>query len=254
MLSIFYYRVLACFAVFFSFLGAVPAISKGFVAHQIALDVRSGDKSDDKLILASVSMTPNTAPMLRIHKLLTSDIKQAFMKVSPEYPQPSVILGFIAPGQETLYDLTRLLPATVDKIKFLLDDLDAREELRNSDPEMFRRLIEEGHIDPDQSQLGKVLQTEFKRMKCYRSSIDGQWGPGSRRAVGAYFDQLNNITWPDQSLTVILFRSVLINGDVDCPMPLKAKKKLRSVDAKKEVEPVTKKPKISLGVGTGVFR
>tara|TARA_B100000768_G_scaffold107009_1_gene99305 strand:+ start:13845 stop:14585 length:741 start_codon:yes stop_codon:yes gene_type:complete len=246
--------VLACFAVFFSLLGAVPAISKNFVADQIALDVRSGGESDDKLILASVSLSPNTPPILRIHKLSTPDIKQASVKASPDYPQPSVILGFIVPGQEALYDLIRLLPATVDKIKFSLDDLDAREALRNNDPDMFRRLIEEGHIDPDQSQLGQVLQTEFKRMKCYRSSIDGQWGPGSRRAVGAYFDQLNNITWPDQSLTVILFRSVLINGDVDCPMPLKAKKQLRSVNAKKEVEPVTKKPKISLGGGSGVFR
>ena len=31
------------------------------------------------------------------------------------------------------------------------------------------------------------LQTELARMNCYRSRIDGDWGPGSRRSVGWSF-------------------------------------------------------------------
>jgi hypothetical protein len=243
--------ILTFFSVFFSCLGVGHAISKGLDVKQILLDLGS----ENELILASVSLKAYEAPILRLQNSSGAGIKRASLTVSPELPQPSVILGLIEAGKETLFGLNRLLPATVEKFKFALDDLAAREFLRNSNPDLFRRLIQEGHLDPIENQLSWVLQTELKRMQCYTSRIDGSWGPGSRRAVGAYFDQLSDRTWLDQSPTIALFRSVLLIGDVDCPLAQIAKKQQRSTKTETEIKKETKKPLISLGgVGSGAFR
>jgi len=243
--------ILTFFSIFFSFLGIGQALSKGLDIQQILLDVGS----ENKLILTSISLKVDEAPILRLQNSLGAGIKRASLTVSPELPKPSVIIGLIEAGKESLFDLNRLLPATVEKIKFALDDLAAREFLRKSDPDLFRRLIQEGHLDPIESQLSWVLQTELKRMQCYTSRVDGSWGPGSRRAVGAYFDQLSDITWPDQSPTIALFRSVLIIGDVDCPLPQIAKRQQRSTKTETDIKKEAKKPIISLGgVGSGAFR
>lgn len=243
--------ILTFFSIFFSFLGIGQALSKGLDIQQILLDVGS----ENKLILTSISLKVDEAPILRLQNSLGAGIKRASLTVSPELPKPSVIIGLIEAGKESLFDLNRLLPATVEKIKFALDDLAAREFLRKSDPDLFRRLIQEGHLDPIESQLSWVLQTELKRMQCYTSRVDGSWGPGSRRAVGAYFAQLSDITWPDQSPTIALFRSVLIIGDVDCPLPQIAKRQQRSTKTETDIKKEAKKPIISLGgVGSGAFR
>jgi hypothetical protein len=34
--------------------------------------------------------------------------------------------------------------------------------------------------------LNRRVQTELSRVGCYRQAIDGEWGPGSRRALGDY--------------------------------------------------------------------
>jgi hypothetical protein len=243
--------ILTFFSIFFSFLGIGQALSKGLDIQQILLDVGS----ENKLILTSISLKVDEAPILRLQNSLGAGIKRASLTVSPELPKPSVIIGLIEAGKESLFDLNRLLPATVEKIKFALDDLAAREFLRKSDPDLFRRLIQEGHLDPIESQLSWVLQTELKRMQCYTSRVDGSWGPGSRRAVGAYFAQLSDITWPDQSPTIALFRSVLIIGDVDCPLPQIAKRQQLSTKTETDIKKEAKKPIISLGgVGSGAFR
>ncbi|MEX0308728.1 MAG: hypothetical protein AB3N17_00635 [Tateyamaria sp.] len=137
-------------------------------------------------------------------------------------PQPSIILGRIAPGQEEEFGIERLLPETVAQVIFDLADLDARNALRADNPELFAQLISEGHLDPEADQLNRTLQVELQRMNCYRSGIDGAWGPGSRRSVASYFEQLANVSWPDQQPTNELFRAILLNGDVACPTPVAA--------------------------------
>ncbi|MFL4472318.1 hypothetical protein ACERZ8_21430 [Tateyamaria armeniaca] len=187
-------------------------------------------------------------------------------------PQPSIIIGLIAPGQEEEFGLESLLPGTVDAMGFALDDLAAREALRESDPEMFRRLIEEGHLDPGSDELNRVLQIELSRMNCYRSGIDGAWGPGSRRSVGEYFEQLASVDWPDQAPTQELFRAIMLNGDVACPTPVAAAPRRTTpttsrpattrtqtapraaAPAPARTAPAAKpKPKLSIG-GSGVLR
>lgn len=193
-------------------LNPVPvALAQGLEIAPIGFDV--ADQGDD-LVLAAFA--PDAAPVFDGVRTGTAP---AAARVSAGLPRPSIILGLITPGQEEDFGLENLLPATVEQFAFALDDLAAREALRESDPILFERLVNEGHLDPDAGALPTVLQTELARMNCYRAGIDGLWGPGSRRSVGEYFDQLASVEWPDQAPTFELFRAIILNGDVACSAP-----------------------------------
>ena len=134
-------------------------------------------------------------------------------------PQPSIILGAIEPGEEVAFGIDFVLPATVERFQFDYDDIEAREALRARNPNLFRRLVEGGYIDPPSTgdTLVRALQSEFRRMNCYTSTIDGVWGNGSRRAILSYFQLLRNVgPWPNDQPSNELFRAILINGDVEC--------------------------------------
>ncbi|MEL6689289.1 MAG: hypothetical protein AAFP28_03130 [Pseudomonadota bacterium] len=133
-------------------------------------------------------------------------------------PQPSLILGFIEIGQEAAFGIETLLSTTVEQVAFAPDDLAAREALRTSDPELFRQLVEEGHVDPAADDVVLTLQRELRRMNCYTGAIDNDWGPGSRRAVPAYFARLPDQSWSGDAATVDLFRAIVLSGDVSCPV------------------------------------
>ncbi len=192
--------------------GTVAAQS--FEIQPIGIDI--SDDPSGGLVLAAFD--PSDAAPLITGLGGGATVLQASV-VTGNLPQPSIILGRIAPGQEASFGIETLLPETVAQFAFSLDDLEARAALRESDPELFRQLVEEGHVDPETSQLNRTLQIELARMNCYRSGIDGAWGPGSRRSVSSYFDQLDEVSWPDQAPTPDLFRALLINGDVACPTP-----------------------------------
>lgn len=196
-------------------LSPLPVLSQGLDIQPISLDVAG----DSNLVLAALPVAGG-APVFGSSLNETPGIVPVAVRRAAALPQPSIILGLIAPGEEEAFGVERLLPATVQEIAFELDDLAAREDLRARDPDLFRRLIEEGHLDPAPDQLNRVLQTELSRMNCYRSGIDGAWGPGSRRSVAAYFDELQTVSWPDQDPSAELFRQIILNGDVTCPVPV----------------------------------
>lgn len=246
---------------------APVANAQGLEIAPIGFDVAD---EGDSLVLAAFA-APNDAPLLG---LIQGAAIPVAARVSAGLPQPSIIVGLIAPGQEEEFGVERLLPATVEQVGFPLDDLAAREAMRESDPDMFRRLIEEGHLDPEADQLNRALQIELARMNCYRSGIDGAWGPGSRRSVGQYFDQVASVDWPDAAPTNDLLRTIIINGDVACPTPVAAAPRATTTrstttrrttttraatpraaaPAPKPAAPAAKKkPKLSLG-GSGVLR
>jgi hypothetical protein len=123
-------------------------------------------------------------------------------------PQPSVILGETA-------TLASLATPTPDQ---LLDytDIAARQALKASDAAEYERLILTGAYDPPPEQLAAAVQTELARMNCYTTTIDGDWGNGSRRALQRYFDVLE-IAAPSQDPTIDIFRQLLKQDDVECP-------------------------------------
>ena len=133
------------------------------------------------------------------------------------FPAPSIILGRVAAGTEESYGIDRLMPETVAQFAFPYNDLDSRNALRTTDPEMLRALVSQGHIDPPEDLVAVAIQEELQRMNCYRSTIDGVWGGGSRRAAAEYFRTRGvDDNGLGNTATVDLFRSIVLGGDTTC--------------------------------------
>lgn len=177
------------------------------------IDDQIADEAEDDIILVS-AYAPQALPP-RISRFNTAS-REARPTIAGR-PNPSIVLGKIEPGAEESFGVEGLLQDTVAAFGFAFDDLAAREALRTSNPELFRDLIQGGHIDPPGEQLARVLQQELARMNCYRSSIDGVWGGGSRSSVTSYFQTLDNGNRaPGSAPSNELFRSIVLNGDVTC--------------------------------------
>jgi hypothetical protein len=129
-------------------------------------------------------------------------------------PKPSVILG----DAPTLVALETPTPETPPTQLLDYTDLTARAAVKTADPAEYDRLILAGSYDPPPDQLPVAVQTELKRMGCYRGGIDGQWGPGSRRALQLYFDTRQAAT-ATQEPTIEVFHALLQKDDVECPAP-----------------------------------
>lgn len=189
------------------------AVAQSLDIQPIHLDVDLDTPSDSGEVLLVAAYEPETgSPVL--DRTLSG---RAAVITDAGLPAPSIIVGLIEAGKEDDFGIETLLPATLEASRFAYDDLEAREALRVSDPELFRKLVEGGYIDPPEDQLGRALQTELKRFGCYTSSIDGIWGGGSRRAVGRYAAALDDPgTEVGQEPTPQLFRTILLKGDVEC--------------------------------------
>lgn len=137
-------------------------------------------------------------------------------------PAPSILVGFVTEESDLALEPEIIAPAIVDApiagLGLSYDDLDARNEMRTADPDIFASLVESGAFDPPDTELGRAIQTELARMNCYRSTIDGLWGPGSRRSVAGYYEQVGGTT-PSQDPDVRIFRAIITSEDVRCPDP-----------------------------------
>lgn len=139
------------------------------------------------------------------------------------FPEPSIILGVIAPtlasfptAQEDL-GVEAANAAALAGAEISYQNVEARRALKESDPVLFETLVAGGAFDPPDTEIVIALQTELTRMECYSGGIDNQWGGGSRRGVDRYFNQLNESGSSDP--TVELFRQILRKDDVKCPPP-----------------------------------
>lgn len=246
---------------------AVAAQAQSFSATPIEIDVTDAQDAGEPLLIAAYR--PQVGVAAQFMPLTPGASRVAF---APDtgLPSPSIILGRVAAGQEAAFGIEALLPATVAEIGFDASDLEARAALRQSDPVLFRQLVQGGHVDPPEAELRVVLQTELARMNCYRSGIDGAWGPGSRRSVSAYFAAVEGAEWPDQQPTFDLFREIVMREDIRCAAPVAAARsntntartttRQRSTaqprrTPRQTTQPAqTTKPKIDAGAGIGVFR
>lgn len=155
----------------------------------------------------------------RLIRFTTVTEAQSGEAIAPRagFPAPSIILGRVPAGTEESYGIDRLMPETVAQFAFPYNDIASRNALRSSDPEMFRALVSQGHIDPPEDRVAVALQEELQRMNCYRSSIDGAWGAGSRRAAAEYFRTSGvNDNGLGATATAALFRSIVLGGDTTC--------------------------------------
>lgn len=190
-------------------LTAASASAQAVDVAPITFDV----EGEEALVVAAVAAP--TGPS--IPGATPSPIIRAAARAPDGQPQPSIILGLIEPGQEASFGVENLLSSTVEEVLFEIDDLAARAALRESDPDLFRQLIEEGYLDqPPGEELARQLQIELARMNCYTAAIDGLWGGGSRRSVSRYFEQVGTAR-SDLTASNDLLRTILITGDRDCP-------------------------------------
>jgi len=207
-------RAVICIAALFFVLPAKLVEAQGLEANIIELDIQPlRDQSNSSPLLIAAYQPQDSVPTLRS---LGASNRSAVLSSSGK-PTPSIIIGSISPGEETSFGIEELLPASVSASSFSYNDLAAREGLRNTDPELFRKLVAGGFIDPPEEQLVEALQRELARMNCYRSGIDGDWGKGSQRSVTAYFAALGNVvSWNGTQPTNELFREILLQGDARC--------------------------------------
>ncbi len=135
-------------------------------------------------------------------------------------PRPSIIVGVIAPTDAS-FPIAAAPTGPVSGAAIEYSDLDGRRSLRDRDPELFATLVETGAFDPPPVELVIALQTELARMNCYNAGIDGSWGPGSRGAVGRYFEQIDSAA-PSQDPDIAIFRQIMLRDDVTCPAVVRA--------------------------------
>lgn len=131
-------------------------------------------------------------------------------------PAPSILVGFATDGDEIVVPEVDEGPVAGAGLSY--DDLEARNAMREQDAELFAGLVESGAFDPPEAEMARAIQTELARMNCYRSGIDGIWGPGSRRSVTAYYDEVGGST-PSQDPVAEIFRQIIVSEDVRCPDP-----------------------------------
>ncbi len=64
-------------------------------------------------------------------------------------------------------------------------------------------------VEMGQFELAQALQTELRRVGCYLGEIDGDWGPGSRRAMAGFNERVNAslpVEKPDHILLTMVRR------------------------------------------------
>lgn len=199
--------------------------------------------SDDVVTSSVVSLTPVSAPSANVG-LMPVALETASVSASPDagevvifaptpqaqqaalpraagLPEPSIIVGIIE--DLTLASFSPAEPlgeVTSNEISY--ENLEARRALRAQDAALFATLVGSGAFDPPSPLLAAALQTELARMGCYTSGIDGKWGPGSRRSVGRYFDEIDGVEAVSQDPSVELFRQIVLQDDITCPAPVAA--------------------------------
>lgn len=133
-------------------------------------------------------------------------------------PEPSIIVGIIEGSEGTFDQVGENGDVSSNEIAY--DNLEARNALKESDPEMFAGLVAGGAFDPPPQEMARALQTELSRMGCYRAGIDGIWGGGSRAAVQRYFDELDDVVPVSLEPVAELFRQLILGKEVECPAPV----------------------------------
>jgi hypothetical protein len=102
----------------------------------------------------------------------------------PELPAPVVLaaLDWQTRGVTELFAV-REERAVVPGTQLTADTAEGREVLAAIDP----ALLEDLGILPDTADISREVQAELKRLGCYRMTVDGAWGRGSRTALTSYF-------------------------------------------------------------------
>jgi hypothetical protein len=76
-----------------------------------------------------------------------------------------------------------------------------------------------GTEPPVPEDLPRAVQAELRRLGCYRQAVDGDWGPGSRRALARYHEVKKTPPPDPAEPTEAVWRGLLAEPDGLCPAP-----------------------------------
>ena len=107
--------------------------------------------------------------------------------------------------------------------------------------------------EPDPVEVAMLVQTELKRIGCYTSTIDGDWGNGSRNALKRYFDA-KKLEPTGTEPTLALKTSLAAETGKVCiaadPPPKKKTTTTTTANTGGSNDVATPKPKVDNGGGT----
>jgi len=138
-------------------------------------------------------------------------------------PEPSIIVGEIRATNASFNPPTET-GGSVTGTSLETGSIEARQSLLSTSPDLYLELIANGAFDPaDVSEEGiaTAIQIELQRMNCYTSTIDGDFGPGSRAALALYYQQIGTPA-PTTDPTIELYRAIIAGEEVTCPVVRRA--------------------------------
>lgn len=147
-----------------------------------------------------------------------SDMQRAVLPRAAGLPEPSIIVGLVAPENDESFGRAEDL-GDLDLNDIAYDNLAARRGLQAQDPALFASLVAAGAMDPPADLMARALQQELARMGCYTTAVDGVWGNGSRAAVGRYFDERADAEPVTLEPEAPLFRQIILQDDIVCRAP-----------------------------------
>lgn len=146
-----------------------------------------------------------------------SDMQRTALPRASGLPEPSIIVGLVAPQDQAFGRAMDLGDIDLNDITY--DDLAARRTLQALDPALFGSLVAAGALDPPTDVMARALQQELARMGCYTATVDGVWGNGSRAAVQRYFDERADAEPVTVDAEASLFRQIILQDDITCRAP-----------------------------------
>lgn len=90
------------------------------------------------------------------------------------------------------------------------------------------------------AELVRSVQTELRRLGCYRMTVDGDWGKGSLHALSTYYKNTKRITSATEPTVDLLGELFLHSGRV-CKEPVTVLQRPRRASVASDVAPVRKK-------------
>lgn len=146
-----------------------------------------------------------------------SDLQRTALPRASNLPEPSIIVGLVAPQDETFGRAMDLGDIDLNAIAY--DDLATRRTLQTLDAALYGTLVAAGALDPPAGEMARALQQELARMGCYTTTVDGVWGNGSRAAVQRYFDERVDAEAVTVEAEASLFRQIILQDDITCRAP-----------------------------------
>ncbi len=147
-----------------------------------------------------------------------SDMQRAVLPRAAGLPEPSIIVGLVAPENSDSFGRAGDL-GDLDLNDIAYDNLAARRGLQAQDPSLYASLVAAGAMDPPAGEMARALQQELARMGCYTTAVDGVWGNGSRAAVQRYFAERPEAEPVTLDPEAPLFRQIILQDDIACPAP-----------------------------------